>query len=143
MDSHTAPNQAAADRTPRPWDYTAPGDITTLTVVPAGLRADPGCAEVRVRISALGQFFDADAGIPSRDIPAMIDALTANQQWSYDTPDDVGVELAPSTRSGMWLTLSVDLEADDEPQIHIPETLRLPLTSVLQAALTVARGWES
>jgi hypothetical protein len=141
MDFNTALNTVRAELTPQPWDYTDNAG-TTLTVIPAGLREDPGCAEVIVRIRALAQFFDADAGIPSRDLPAMIDALTGNQVWSYDTLDDVCVQLTPFGGGGMILAISVDLEADDEPQIHIPEVQRLPLASALSRALDVARGWE-
>jgi hypothetical protein len=141
MDFRDALNTIRAELTPQPWDYTDNAG-TTLTVIPAGLREDPGCAEVTVRIKAIGQFFDADAGIPSRDLPAMIDALTGNQVWSYDTLDDVGVQLTPFGGGGMILAISVDPEADDEPQIHIPETQRLPLASALRRALDVARGWE-
>jgi hypothetical protein len=143
MDFQNALNTVVAELTPQPWDYTTHDGITTLTVVPAGLREDPGCAEVLIRIRAMGQFFDAEAGIPSRDLPAMVDALTGNRTWSYDTLDDVTATLTPFGGGGMLLTLSVDLEAEDEPQIHIPETQRLPFASALRRALDVARGWES
>lgn len=141
MDFRQALNAFTAELTPQPWDYTDNAG-TTLTVIPAGLREDPGCAEVIVSIKALAQFFDADASIPSRDLPAMIDALTNNQPWPYNTPGDVGVELAPSSRGGVWLTVSPDLD-DDQPQIHVSETLRLHLASALCQALDVARGWEN
>lgn len=141
MDFHTALNSVAADLTPQPWDYTTHDGVITLTVIPAGLREDPGCAEVLIRISAIGQFFDVEARMPSRDLPAMIDALTGNRLWSYDT-DDVWAQLAPFGGGGMMLTLSEDLEDDDAPQIHIPEAQRLPLASALARALDVARSWE-
>lgn len=129
-----------ANLTPQPWDYTDNAG-TTLTVIPAGLREDPGAAEVIVRITAIGQFFDADVGIPSRDLPAMIEALTGNRLWSYDT-DEVLAELTPFGGGGMILTVTEDLEDDDAPQIHIPEAQRLPLASALSRALDVARSWE-
>lgn len=143
MDFRDALTTVIAELTPQPWDYTDNAG-TTLTVIPAGLREDPGRAEVIVRIKAIGQFFDADAGIPSRDLPAMIDALTSNQPWTYDTLDDVTADLAPSSRGGMWLSIMPeDPDAvDDQPQIHIPEAQRLPLASALRRALDVARGWE-
>jgi hypothetical protein len=72
----------------------------------------------------------------------MIDALTSNRLWSYDTLDDVGVQLTPFGGGGMILAISVDLEADDEPQTWIPESQRLPLASALRRALDVARAWE-
>lgn len=130
-----------AELNPQPWDYTTPDGGITLTVIPAGLREDAGCAEVLIRLSAIGQFFDVEARIPSRDMPALIDALTGNRMWSYDT-DDVWVQLAPFGGGGMLLALSEDLEANGEPQIHIPEEQRLPLASALRRALEVACGWE-
>ena len=142
MQFNDALTNVIADLTPRPWDYTDNAG-TILTVIPAGLREDPGCAEVIVRIKAIGQFFDADAGIPTRSLPAMIDALTGNRLWSYDTLDDVGINLTPFGGGGMILAISVDLEADDEPQIHVPEEQRLPLAAALGRALDVARSWES
>lgn len=141
MDFQTALNSVIADLTPQPWDYTTHDGGTTLTVIPAGFREDPGCAEVIVRIKAIGQFFDADASIPSRDLPAMIDALAGNRLWSYDT-DEVLAELTPFGGGGMILTVTEDLEDDDAPQIHIPEEQRLPLASALSRALDVARSWE-
>lgn len=143
MDFKHALNAVIAELTPQPWDYTDNAG-TTLTVIPAGLREDPGCAEVIVRIKAIGQFFDADAGIPSSDLPAMIDALVGNRWWTYDTLDDIGVELTPSSGGGMWLSImpeDPDL-VDDQPQIRIPEAQRLPLASALRRALDVARAWE-
>ena len=118
------------------WDYITHDGITTLTVIPTSL---PDRTGVIVRIKAIGQFFDADAKIPSHDMPAMIDALTGNQPWTYDTPEDVGVEMIPAARGGMWLTVSVDLD-DDQPQILVPESQRLPLASALRRALDAAQA---
>ncbi|KOX32811.1 MULTISPECIES: hypothetical protein [Streptomyces] len=142
MDFHTAIASVTADLTPQPWTYTTHDGGITLTVVPAGLREDPGFAEVILRIGAIGQFFDVEACIPSREMPALIDALTGNRMWSYDT-DDVWAQLTPFGGGGMLLTISEDLEADDEPQVHVPEGQRMPLASALRRALDVARGWES
>lgn len=143
MNFHQALNTVLAELTPQPWEYTDNGG-TTLTVIPAGLREDPGHAEVLIHITALGQLFDAEAGVPSRDLPGMIDALTGNRPWSYDTLDDVLAELTPFGGGGMLLTLSEDPEAvEEQPQIHIPEQQRLPLASALRRALDVARGWEA
>jgi hypothetical protein len=142
VDFHQAINTVIAELAPQPWDYTTHDGGITLTVTPAGLREAPGDAEVMIRISALGQFFDVAAGIPSRDMPAMIEALTGNQPWSHDT-DSALCELAPAAAGGMWLTVSEDDdEADDQPQIHIPEAQRLPFASALRRATDVARGWE-
>lgn len=141
-DFRQALNAVIAELTPQSWDYLTHDGGINLTVIPAGLREDAGCAEVLIRISALGQFFDAEAGIPSRDMPAMIDALTGNRPWSHDT-DDAFCELTPPSGGGMILTVSEDHDAVEErPQIHLPETQRLPLASALRRALDVARGWE-
>lgn len=141
MDFQNALNTAIAELTPQPWDYTdATG--TTLTVIPAGLREDPGCAEVIVRIRALAHSVDIEAGVPSRDLPSMIDALTGNRLWSYDTLDDITVILTPFGGGGMLLALSEDLDATEESQVHVPEEQRLPLASALSRALDVARAWE-
>jgi hypothetical protein len=143
VDFRDAINTTNAELTPRPWDYTTPDGGITLTVIPAGLRADPGDAEVLIRISAIGQFFDAEAGIPSRDLPAMIEALTGSRPWSYDGADGAACELDPAARGGMWLTVAPDPEpADEQPQIHIPDAQRLPLASALRRAGDVALGWE-
>src|ERR1043166_5987564 len=112
MDFNDALSIVIAELTPQPWDYTDAAG-TTLTVIPAGLPEDRGSAEVNVRITALAQFDAVEAGVPSRDLPAMIDALTGNQLWSYTTLDDVEAQLVPFGGGGMLLALSVDLEADD------------------------------
>ncbi len=141
-DFHHALNTVIAELTPQPWDYTTHDGGITLTVIPAGLREDPGCAEVMIRISALGQFFDVEAGITTADMPSLIEALTGNRLWSHDTLDAV-CELTPSSRGGMFLTLSEDNDAEeDRPQIHIPEVQRMPLVSALRRATDVAHGWE-
>lgn len=142
MDFHTAVTHLVTDLTPRPWNYTdAPG--TVLTVAPAGLPEDPGCAEVLIFVSAPEQP-GTEAGVPSRDIPAMIDALTSNRMWSYDTLDDVSVTLLPFGGGGMTLAVSPDPDAaEDPPQVHIPEAEHPPFAAALRRALNAARGWES
>jgi hypothetical protein len=136
-------NTVHVDLTPQPWYFTTHDGGITLTVTPAGLREDTGCAQVMIRISALGQFFDVEASIPTRDLPGMIDALTGNRPWSHETLDAI-CEMTPSGSGGMVLTVSEDNDApEDRPQIHIPETERLPLASALRRAMDVARGWES
>lgn len=142
-DFRQALDTVIAELTPQPWYYTTHDGGITLTVIPAGLREDPGCAEVLIRISAIGQFFDAEAAPTTTHLPAMIDALTMNKSWSHDT-DDFTIGLMPSGGGGMWLTVSEDLEAvEDQPQIHIPEAQRMPLVSALRRAADVAAGWES
>lgn len=141
MNFQDAMRTVTAELTPQPWDYTSV-DGTTLRVIPAGLREDPGMAEILVRLTTP----DADpieAGIITPDLPAMIDALTGNRLWSYETLVGVWCELTPFGGGGMLLSLSEDVEAvEAQPMIHIPEVQRLPLASALRRALDVARGWE-
>lgn len=142
MEFRDALNIVIGDITPQPWDYTTNAG-TTLTVIPDGLRADKGDAEVTVRITALAQFFDAEAGIPTRDLPAMIQALTEGQPWTYRTLIGVDVELTPLSGGRTLLVVTADEgDPDEYPQIEIPERERLPLASALRRALDVARGWE-
>ncbi|WP_328545380.1 hypothetical protein [Streptomyces europaeiscabiei] len=134
-------NTVLAELTPQPWDYTDTSG-TTLTVIPAGLREDPGMAEVYVRITAPGAE-PIEAGILTTDLPAMIDALTGNQMWSYETLIGVWCDLVAFGGGGMLLILSEDPEAvEAQPQVHVPEPQRLPLASALGRALDVARSWE-
>ena len=88
MDFRHAMNTVNAELTPQPWDYTAPDDGITLTVIPAGLREDPGHAEVYVRITTT-KTEAAQAAIASRYLPRMIAALTNNRMWFHDTLDDI------------------------------------------------------
>jgi hypothetical protein len=142
VDFNTALNQVIAELTPQPWDYTTP-DGTTLTVIPAGLREDPGMAEVLVRITTPGTD-PIEAGITTTDMPAMIDALSGNRLWSYETLVGVWCELTPFGGGGMLLSLTEDLEAvAAQPMVHVPESQRLPFASALSRALDVAQGWES
>ena len=142
MDFHTALNQAVTELTPQPWDYTA-SDGTTLTVIPAGLPDTPGMAEILVRITT-PSIDPIEAGITTTDMPAMIDALSGNRLWSYETLVGVWCELTPFGGGGMLLTLTEDVEAvEAQPMVHVPEEQRLPLASALRRALDVAQGWES
>ncbi|MDX3637696.1 hypothetical protein PV728_47500 [Streptomyces europaeiscabiei] len=141
MDFRTFYNAVIVDLTPQPWTYTDTSG-TTLTVIPAGLREDPGMAEILVRITEPGTE-PIEAGILTTDLPAMIDALTGNRMWSYETLIGVYCDLAPFGGGGMLLILSEDVEAvEAQPQVHVPEAQRLPLASALGRALDVARGWE-
>jgi hypothetical protein len=141
MDFQQALNTFIAELTPQPWHYTTHDGGITLTVIPAGLREDEGCAEVLIRIKAIGQFFEVEAGIPSRDLPGMIEALTANRPWSHDTLDAL-CELTPFSGATV-LAVTEDHDAEeDRPQVHIPEVQRMPLASALARALDVAKGWE-
>lgn len=85
-----------------------------------------------------------EAGIPTADLPGLVDALSGFRLWSHDTLDDVTVQLLPFGGGGMILALSEDPEAETAgPQVHVPEAQRLPLAAALGRALDVARGWES
>ncbi len=140
MDFQTAIASVTADLTPQPWDYTAT-DGAHLTVIPAGLPEDPGCAEVLVRITDGGT--TTEAGVPTANLPGLVEALGGFRMWSHDTLDDVTVQLLPFGGGGMILALLEDPETDEAgPQVHVPEEQRLPLASALRRALDVARGWE-
>lgn len=146
MDFRDALNTVIAELTPQPWDYTTP-DGTTLTVIPAGLREDPGCAEVNVRIT-VDKIRAAEAAITTSVLPGLIDAIEANEpfehepRWGTDSlrviPSPAGPVLLVTEddhRDGAWHTESAT--------INLPEAQRLPLASALRRALDVARGWES
>lgn len=135
-----------AEVTPQPWDYTAP-DGATLTVVPEGLPSYRGDAEVVVRVTASKELA-ARIGIPSRDMPELIGALRAGEEWEYETfLDD---EIALTADGGGWVVAVSEHvydhgtgEGHDVPaSIRLPPEQRLPFASALARALDVARGWE-
>jgi hypothetical protein len=145
VDFQDALNTALAELTPQPWDYTTP-DGVTLTVIPAGLREAPGQAEVYVRIT-VDKTRAAEAAITTTDLPAIIDAIEANEsvehepRWGTDSlrviPTPAGPVLLVTEddhRDGAWHTESAT--------INLPEAQRMPLASALRRALDVARGWE-
>lgn len=143
MEPRDALNAVTGENTPPSWVYTTPGGGITLTVTPAALCAVTGDAEVLVRIKAIGQFFDAEAAIPSRDLPGLIQALTERRPWSYNTVLDVAVELSPiGSRRTLLVVTADEGDPDEYPQIQIPEQQRLPLASALQRAMAAARGRE-
>lgn len=158
MDFNTALNSVIADLTPQPWDYTA-ADGATLTVIPAGLREDPGAAEVYLRVTR-DKTHAAQAAITTTDLPALIAALSepVTGPWEHEPHYPDGT---PKGRIGSWLgdhhgltlgpigggfALTTLEEADDHgivaASIVLPEEQRLPLASALSRALDVARGWE-
>jgi|SRR5690242_7358018 len=154
-DFHNALDAVIADITPQPWDYTTP-DGTTLRVIPAGLRADEGDAEVLVRITQPGATGlaeygitgpdsrgVAEVGITTTDLPDLIAALTERTVWRDDsltagalatTPDGDGVAVC--------VTEVHSAERRESVAIRLPEAQRLPLASALRRAGDVARGWE-
>jgi hypothetical protein len=145
-DFHRHLDAALAEITPQPWDYTTP-DGTTLTVIPAGLRADPGEAEVILRITA-SRTLAAEIGIPSRELPSLLDALTEHRAWDDASVCDGQITVTyPDGGSVLVVIVETEWDADRVPHettaaVRLPEAQRLPLASALQRALDVARGWE-
>lgn len=155
MDFRQALNTIHAELTPQPWDYTTP-DGTTLRVIPAGQPADPGTAEVYLRLTrpdATG-LYDygltgpdsrgvAEVGVSTTALPALIEALTENAPW-WDADLVCGsVEVVPD-ESGVAVNVTEDHGNGTEVAVSVilPAAQRLPLASALRRALDVARGWE-
>lgn len=148
MDFRTALDTITAELTPQPWEYTTP-DGVTLTVIPAGLRADAGMAEVYVRITA-SKKVAAEYAVTTTDLPAVVAALaepvTAEWQLAPHWPDgtakwftDGALSLEPSTGG---FTLIVTDEDCLSAAVRLPDEQRMPLASALRRAGDVARGWE-
>lgn len=162
MDFRDALNIVTAELTPQPWDYTS-ADGATLRVIPAGLSAGKGDAEVNVRITrpdatGLGEYGItgpdsrgvAEVGVPTCLLPALIEALTERTVWRDERlvagtlaviandiatmPDGDGVLVA--------VTEVHSAERQETVVMRLPEAQRLPLASALRRALDVARGWE-
>lgn len=155
MDFRTFYNAVIADITPQPWTYTDQAG-TTLTVVPAGLSADPGCAEVNLRIQRADATGCAEFGITTPDstgvaevgvtttgLPALIEALTEGAPWedarlplgaAAVTPGEAGVVVSVTE----WHTADVQVSVS----MTLPPQQRLPLASALARALDVAKSWE-
>lgn len=144
-----------ADITPQPWDYTTP-DGTTLRVIPAGLRADEGEAEVLVRITrpdatGLAEFGItgpdsrgvAEVGVTTTDLPKVIEALTERGWWADNTLVS-GALLVAAASGGVVVGVTEVHGSGQHVDVGIvlPEEQRLPLASALRRAGDVARGWE-
>ena len=132
-----------AELTPQPWDYTD-GSGATVTVIPAGLREDPGCAEVTVRITT-SKTHTPEIGIRTADMPGLLAALDERTAWSHVTILDDRLTVTPD--AGGLLLVVTDVVYDSAARertatVHIPEKQRQPLASALARALDVARGWE-
>lgn len=160
MDFRDALNTAIAELTPQPWDYTT-DDGTTITVTPAGLREDPGAAEVYIRITE-SKTRAAQAAITTTDLPALTTALgePVTEQWDHEPHypdgtekgrigswlgDSSGLILGPALTGGDKFTVVVMEETDDGvvwAHAVLPDAQRLPLASALRRAMDVARGWE-
>ena len=156
MDFRDALNTVIAEITPQPWDYTTPDGGITLTVTPAGLRADEGDAEVLVRITrpdATGlcgygitgpdSRGVAEVGVTTSLLPALIRALTDRRPWADATLVAGTLAVAPdATGVGVLVTEVHGRGQEVTVSMHIPEQQRLPLASALRRAGDVARGWE-
>lgn len=155
MNFNDALNTVIAELTPQPWDYTAP-DGTTLRVIPAGLRADKGDAEVLIRITqtdatGLAEFGItgpnsrgvAEVGVTTTDLPKVIEALTERGWWADNTLVS-GALLVAAASGGVFVGVTENHGAGRHVDVGIvlPESQRLPLASALRRALDVARGWE-
>lgn len=155
MNFNDALNITIADLTPQPWDYTT-DDGTTLRVIPAGLRADHGDAEVLVRITrpdatGLCEFGItgpdsqgvAEVGVTTAALPKVIEALT-EQGWWADTTLISGALLVAAASGGVVVGITEVHGAGQHVGVGIvlPEAQRLPLASALSRALDVARAWE-
>ncbi|MFJ1995296.1 hypothetical protein [Streptomyces asiaticus] len=143
MDFRQAVNIVAGELTPQPWDFTdATG--TTLTVIPAGLREDPGCAEVMIRITA-DKTTAAEIGIATADMPGLVEALDNRSPWEHVTVTSDTLTVIPDEEQLVLTVTEVHYGPVREvaAAIRIPETQRMPLASALRRALDVARGWES
>jgi hypothetical protein len=163
MDFQDALNTVIAELTPQPWDYTDT-DGTTLRVIPAGLRSDPGEAEVYVRItrpdaSGLAEYGItgpnsrgvAEVGVSTSLLPDLITALTERTVWRDDclvagALTVVAGALAATPGRDNVIVCVTEVHSAERKEIVamlLPETQRLPLASALRRALDVARGWES
>jgi hypothetical protein len=156
MDFREAFNAVIAELTPQPWDYTS-DDGTTLRVIPAGLREDPGRAEVLIRVTqpdatGLCEFGItgpnsrgvAEVGVTTTDLPKVIEALT-EQGWWADNTLISGALLVAAASGGVFVGVTETHGAGQHVDVGmvLPKSQRLPLASALARALDVARSWES
>lgn len=155
MDFNDALNIVTAELTPQPWDYTMASGIT-LRVIPAGLRADKGAAEVNIRITRpdASGLYDfgitgpdsrgvAEVGVPTSLLPSLIQALTNQETWEDNSLVAGALFVRPGV-SGVAVTVTEihSVERQEKEFASLPEAQRLPLASALRRALDVARSWE-
>jgi hypothetical protein len=136
--------------THQPWKYTTPSG-TILTVTHAGIRDEPGHAEVLIRITA-DKRTAAEIGVTTADMPGLISAIEQQTVWERNTPDGGAIGVSPGG-PGWGVAIGVtevhhvtsDLSGGYETStgILLPDEQRLPLVSALRRAADVARGWEA
>lgn len=131
MDFQTAWSIVRADLDPQPWDYTT-ADGKTLTVAPAGFRANKDEAEVIIRVSD-----DIEEWVRTPEISALVTALQAGESWT-NLGSGWGAEV---TVTDLSVTVAV-WQKGVATSITLPPEQRLPLASALARALDVARAWE-
>lgn len=156
MDFRTFYNAVIADITPQPWTYTDQTG-TTLTVVAAGHSANPGQAEVNLRIeqadaTGCAEFGIttpssrgvAEVGVTTRYLPELIGALTEGAPWE-DVSLSLGAASVTPGEAGVAVSITEWHTADVQVTVSmtLPPKQRLPLASALARALDVARSWES
>lgn len=137
MDFAQALNNVLADLTPQPWTHTTSSG-STLTVIPAGLTAAQGDAEVDVRITS-DKATVTEAGVTTTDLPDLIGALEQRTAWEHTTVLNDTIEIL-FDEDGLVVIVEDD---DHNAALRMPEQQRMPLASALRRALDVARGWES
>ncbi|WP_108990398.1 hypothetical protein [Streptomyces coelicoflavus] len=130
MDFRTALGIVLAELDPKPWGYTTPDG--TLTVVPAGFRADKDEADVIVRVSD-----DVEEWVKTPEVAKLVTALREGVSWS-DLCSGWGTEV---TVDALGVTVAV-WQKGVPTSVTLPSAQRLPLASALERALDVARGWE-
>lgn len=145
-DFRNALDAVTAESTPQPWDWTDPNGAT-LTVIPDGLKSDPGEAEVTIRVTA-SKVLGTEIGITTTDLPDLINALTNREPWEQSTLLDGLIAVEPAaTGDDTVLVITGTYWDGGRPlethvAIRLPEAQRLPLASALRRALDVALGWE-
>ncbi|CAL9501761.1 hypothetical protein [Streptomyces sp. enrichment culture] len=130
MDFTTALGIVLAELDPKPWTYTTT-DGTTLTIIPAGFRADHDAAEVIFRVG------DIEEWVRTPDVQRLADALTAGESWT-DVSYGWGLDVVTAD-AGVIVAVH---QGDVTASVSLPPEQRLPLASALGRALDVARGWE-
>lgn len=127
----------AAELTPRPWVYTAPGGAS-VTVIPEGTARAAGEGVVVLRITQ-DPHTSAEVYITTGELPDARAALGCDTDAYYQEAL-AALLVAPTADGGVWLTVE---PWDRAPaRLLLPAGQRLPLLAALERAADVARGWE-